>query len=95
MRPLIFVVGQQLLYSPDHEEMHMIPYRDIDNDSGVAAYEVGPDFIRIAFKGSGRPYLYSYASAGQSNVETMKRLAASGDGLNAFINQHVKDDYVR
>lgn len=60
-------------------------YTDVDGDSGVAEYETGGDFIRVKFK-TGATYLYTYASAGSHNIERMKALAASGDGLNAFIN---------
>ena len=69
-------------------------YRNIDGDSGVAAYEVGPDYIRVQFS-DGSVYLYTYASAGSHNIEEMKRLAVAGDGLNAFINKNVKKSYER
>ena len=69
-------------------------YRDIDNDSGVARYEIGPDYIRVQFK-DGSVYLYTYTSAGSSNIEEMKRLAAAGDGLNAFINKNVRKRYAK
>lgn len=69
-------------------------YRDIDGDSGVAAYEIGPDFIRVVFT-TGAIYLYTYASAGRQNIESMKQLAASGDGLNAYINRWVRKAYAR
>ena len=69
-------------------------YRDIDGDSGVAAYEVGPDYIRVQFK-DGSVYLYTYASAGSHNIEQMKKLAAAGDGLNAFIIKNVRKRYAR
>jgi hypothetical protein len=69
-------------------------YRDIDGDSGISAYETGDDFIRVQFK-TGSVYLYTYASAGSHHIEQMKRLAASGDGLNAYINTHVKKLYAR
>lgn len=72
----------------------MVPYRDVDGDSGVSAYEVGSDFIRVQFR-DGAVYLYTYSSAGQGNIETMKRLAAAGDGLNGFINTHVRKSYSR
>jgi hypothetical protein len=67
-------------------------YADVDRDSGVAAYESGIDFIRIQFS-TGAVYLYTYDSAGQHNIEQMKRLAATGDGLNAFINRWVRKAY--
>jgi len=53
-------------------------YLDIDGDSGVAGYEIGPDYIRVTFK-DGSVYLYTYSSAGSNNIEEMKRLAAVGD----------------
>ncbi|GAB1360150.1 hypothetical protein MASR1M31_19490 [Porphyromonadaceae bacterium] len=70
----------------------MTSYKDIDNDSGVAAYKYGDDFIRVRFK-SGDTYLYTYESAGVKNVESMKILAKEGDGLNAFINTYVRKLY--
>lgn len=72
----------------------MKPYRDIDGDSGVVAYETGLDFIRVQFRDGGL-YLYTNASAGSTNVARMKTLAASGDGLNAFINRYVRNRYAR
>jgi hypothetical protein len=72
----------------------MKSYKDIDGDSGVVAYEYGADFIRVQFS-TGSIYLYTYKSAGHQNIETMKRLADSGNGLNAFINTTVRKNYER
>jgi hypothetical protein len=72
----------------------MQKYKDIDGDSGVKAYEYGSDYIVVQFK-SGSSYRYTYRSAGSQNVEYMKKLADSGDGLNAFINKNVRNDYER
>jgi len=69
-------------------------YANLDGDSGVAAYEYGPDWIHVQFS-TGSVYEYTYGSAGSMNIETMKRLADSGDGLNAFINTTVKKSYSR
>lgn len=69
-------------------------YQDKNRNSGVVAYEYGENWIKVQFK-SGSIYEYTYVSAGQQNVEYMKKLAESGDGLNAFINTHVKDKYKR
>jgi hypothetical protein len=60
----------------------------------VASYECGFDFIRVQFN-TGAVYLYTYASCGEHNCETMKRLAAQGHGLNAFINSTVRKGYAR
>jgi len=67
-------------------------YRDIDGDSGVSAYETGPDSIAVQFKG-GAVYLYTYESTGRTTIETMKQLAANGDGLSTYISKHVGAAY--
>jgi len=72
----------------------MKAYRDIVGDSGVAAYDYGADWIQVQFK-TDAVYEYTYASAGQSNIETMKNLADYGDGLNSFINKNVRKQYSR
>lgn len=69
-------------------------YANIDNDSGVIGYEIGTDFIRVYFS-TGAIYLYTYSSAGRLNIENMKNLAMSGEGLNSYINQYVRKGYFR
>lgn len=69
-------------------------YKNIDGDSGVVAYEVGADFIRVEFNNNS-VYLYTNASAGLQNIEQMKRLAAAGEGLNAFIIKNVRKRYAQ
>jgi len=71
----------------------MEKYSDIDNDSGVHGYEINETSITVYFKSSNKPYTYSYTRAGQHHIETMKMLARSGDGLNEYINDHVKKAY--
>lgn len=70
-------------------------YRNSGGDSGVSAYEIGPDYIRVKFSGTSRTYTYSYNRAGATHVERMKALAKSGSGLNAYINKYVKNLYDR
>ena len=67
-------------------------YKDIGRDSGIGGYEVGPDSITVQFKNGG-VFLYTYASAGSKAIETMKQLAAKGDGLNTYINKYTKSRY--
>jgi hypothetical protein len=66
-------------------------YRNINGDSGVTYFEIGPDWIKVWFNEDW--YLYTYASAGSNNIEEMKRLAAAGEGLNAFINKNVNKSF--
>ena len=60
-------------------------YGNRHGNSGIAAYETGPDFIRIRFT-SGSVYLYTYDSADEDDIEEMKELAKEGEGLTRFIN---------
>ncbi len=69
----------------------METYRNSGGNSGVLAYEIGSDHILIRFSGNSRIYSYSYSKAGQHHVETMKRFAESGSGLNSYINRYVKN----
>lgn len=70
-------------------------YKDLNHDSNVEAFSIGPDYIDVKFKGTYKIYRYSYQSAGREHVERMKALAEFGDGLNSYIMQNVKYDYER
>ena len=67
-------------------------YRNLSGSSGVAAYEIGKDFIKVKFT-EGSVYLYNYASAGPAAIERMKILARQGWGLSAYISEHVWEKY--
>ncbi|RZJ68195.1 MAG: hypothetical protein EOO50_01900 [Flavobacterium sp.] len=68
-------------------------YANKKGDSGVLAYEVGRDFIRLRFRDSDKIYTYSNESAGMQNVTSMKRLAESGKGLSTFVTRNVRDKF--
>ena len=67
-------------------------YRDAGGQSGVVAYEAGEDWIKVKFVDGGI-YLYDYDKPGAGEVEAMKLLARSGQGLATFINRHVREAY--
>ena len=69
-------------------------YANLSGNSGVAAYQTGGDYIWVQFT-SGAVYEYTYASAGASNIETMKAYALSGSGLCSFIKRYVNKGYSR
>ncbi|MDH2916059.1 MAG: hypothetical protein PXX77_04195 [Gallionella sp.] len=72
----------------------MKAYKDINGDSGIAAYDYGDDWIKVQFKG-GDTYEYRASNVGQSHINTMKGLADAGDGLNSYImrNPTVKNGW--
>jgi len=70
----------------------LLRYEDRNGDSGVLAYQSGPNFIIVEFK-SGGGYRYDYTTPGRRHVEAMKKLPESGDGLATYINQHIREHY--
>jgi hypothetical protein len=69
-------------------------YANLSGNSGVVAYQADADSITVKFA-DGRSYLYTNESAGADSVEYMKRLAARGQGLSAFISTVVKNGYAK
>lgn len=67
-------------------------YSNLSGQSGIKSYTVGSNYIDVYFS-DGAAYRYTYASAGSTAIEQMKQLAASGRGLNSYINRYVKYDY--
>ncbi|MEQ8908157.1 MAG: hypothetical protein RIC95_03115 [Vicingaceae bacterium] len=70
----------------------MVRYRNLGGNSGVSAYEIGSDFIKVRFNDGGL-YLYTNARTGVHNVERMKRLAQRGQGLNSLISRSIRKRY--
>jgi hypothetical protein len=70
----------------------MKPYKNLNSDSGVIAYEIADKSITIKFRDGGK-YLYDYVSPGQADVDEMKRLALAGKGLATYINAHVRERF--
>lgn len=69
-------------------------YRNLSGRSGVAAYELGPGRIEVAFVDGAR-YLYTERSAGARHIARMQRLAVAGRGLSGYISRHVRERYER
>ena len=71
----------------------MVRYANKSGESGVSAYEIGLDSIKVWFVNRSRPYLYNYLRPGKRKVERMKKLALKGEGLSTYISQYIKNDY--
>lgn len=63
----------------------MQPYANISGKSNVVANFIGNDFIVVQFPRNSF-YKYTYSSAGQTAIESMKRFAESGSGLGTYIS---------
>jgi hypothetical protein len=69
-------------------------YKHHGSESGVVAYDSDAGRIIVQFRNGDR-YLYTEDSAGAANIARMQALAEAGQGLAAFISQHVHDRYER
>lgn len=67
-------------------------YRNLGGDSGVYAFEIDSNSIKVQFR-DGSLYKYSYLSTGTQAVERMKGLAIAGRGLNSYISNFIKKRY--
>lgn len=68
-------------------------YKNINGNSNVNSYEIGPTYISVIFNDARKVYRYSYLRAGRTNVENMKNLAERGYGLNSYINLYCRRLY--
>lgn len=64
----------------------MQPYRNLAGNSGVEAFDILRDGIKVRFVNGGT-YLYDYRVPGRTRVEEMKRLARAGRGLSTYISK--------
>jgi len=69
-------------------------YRNLNGNSGVTYYTIGPDFIAVQFHDP-TVYVYDGTRPGLAHVERMKVLAADGQGLGTYISQHVHTAFAR
>lgn len=74
----------------------MTPYKDIHGNSNVLSYDITDTSIHVLFKsGMQRNYLYNSSKPGSNAVETMKKLAQQGYGLNSYISKTVKTNFAK
>lgn len=69
-------------------------YQNLSGESGVEAFEIGPDSITVKFR-SGRHlyYLYNSVRPGAAAVQELKSRALSGRGLNSYISRTIRTSY--
>lgn len=69
-------------------------YGNLGGNSGIKAYELLPDGIKVQFADDSI-YLYNFNSNGRRAIETMKALAQKGIGLTTYINQHIRGKFAK
>ncbi|MEC7984376.1 MAG: hypothetical protein VX278_04380 [Myxococcota bacterium] len=70
----------------------MTPYKNLSQKSGVKAYEILEEGIRVQFV-SGEIYYYSNTIPGTEHIDTMKKLAEEGKGLATYISQKIREKF--
>lgn len=68
------------------------PYLTTAVTPNATGYATGRTWIIVQFKGDAL-YLYTTASCGVDHIRELKRLAKQGEGLDAYIRQHVWKSY--
>jgi len=64
----------------------MRPYLNLSGKSGVRAYDLGPDFIDVAFVNRHTPYRYSAEGVGRENVAEMQSEVRNGYDQIELVN---------
>ena len=70
----------------------MQTYTDLSGKSGILQSASAAEHIDIEWKG-GKVYRYDYYQPGAIHVERMKELAAAGEDLATYVNQHVRGNF--
>ena len=68
----------------------MQPYRNLTSNSGIEAFDILRDGIKMRFVNSGT-YLYDYHVPDHTRVEEMKQLARAGRRLSTYIAKFVAE----
>lgn len=71
----------------------MDAYQNKSGVSGIVAYEIGRDFIKVKFEKNNCVYLYNYQRPGARHVDEMKKRATDGIGLATYIGKYVNQNY--
>jgi len=70
----------------------MEEYKNLNEGSGIIAYEIANDSISVQFN-TGMVYVYTRNSVGSVYLNRMKVMAHNGRGLNSFIMKKVRNKY--
>lgn len=70
-------------------------YANKDKNSPITHFAVESDRIIIWYKEIPKPYVYPQSKVGKTHLHQLIVRATSGRGLSTYINQHVKDKFIR
>lgn len=71
---------------------HTFDYANLGGNSSVRGYDHGEDWFVVMFSDGSR-YLYTLKSTSRESLDTMRKYATEGKGLNSYIMRLVKTNY--
>jgi hypothetical protein len=70
-------------------------YANKDKTSPITHFAIESDRIVIWYQGIREPYSYPEYKIGKHHLQELINRATSGRGLSTYINQNVKDKFIR
>lgn len=70
-------------------------YANKDKDSPITHFAVESDRIIIWYQEIPDPYIYPESKIGKRHLKELIKRAVSGRGLSTYINQNVKEKFIR
>lgn len=71
-------------------------YRNSSGNSPITHFEIAENSISVWFKGGKKnPYIYPVRKIGNYHFQQLIQRANSGKGLSTYINQNVRNDFIK
>lgn len=74
----------------------MVKYRNLSGTSPITYFEISDNSISVWFKdGKKNPYIYPVYKIGNYHFQHLIQRAISGTRLSTYINQNVRNDFIK
>ncbi|SHO74265.1 hypothetical protein [Flavobacterium cucumis] len=71
-------------------------YRNSSGNSPITHFHISDNSISVWFKdGKKNPYIYPVYEIGNYHFQQLIQRAISGKGLSSYINQNVRNDFIK
>ena len=71
-------------------------YRNSSGNSPITHFEIVENSISVWFKGGKKnPYIYPVYEIGNYHFQQLIQRAIEGKGLSTYINQNVRNDFIK
>ena len=74
----------------------MESYSNLSGTSPITHFEIANNSVSVWFKGGKKnPYIYPVYKIGNYHFQQLIQKAISGKGLSTYINQNVRNDFIK